>query len=154
MRGNEDKQAPVFSYVSLEERVPAGHPASGGRDPGRNVEAVRRAVCANRAAFDVARAPAASAVSVRSERMLMQQLDYNLLFRWFVGLEIDEPVWHHAVFSKNPDRLLNETPLGGRLGSRGPQRASTSLPLQALRVIPVLLSHAQGAAGGYFNRLL
>ena len=46
--------------------------------------------------------------SVRSERMLMEQLDYNLLFRWFVGLEIDEPVWNHAVFSKNRDRLLNQ----------------------------------------------
>jgi transposase len=45
--------------------------------------------------------------SVRSERLLMEQFDYNLLFRWFVGLEIDEPVWNHAVFSKNRDRLLN-----------------------------------------------
>ena len=47
--------------------------------------------------------------SIRSERMLMEQLDYNLLFRWFVGLEMDEPVWNHAVFSKNRERLLNET---------------------------------------------
>ena len=46
--------------------------------------------------------------SVRSERLLMEQLDYNLLFRWFVGLEMDEPVWNHAVFSKNRDRLLNQ----------------------------------------------
>jgi IS5 family transposase len=46
--------------------------------------------------------------SVRSERMLMEQLDYNLLFRWFVGMEMDEPVWNHAVFSKNRDRLLNQ----------------------------------------------
>jgi len=46
--------------------------------------------------------------SVRSERLLMEQLDYNLLFRWFVGLEIDEAVWNHAVFSKNRDRLLNQ----------------------------------------------
>jgi IS5 family transposase len=46
--------------------------------------------------------------SVRSERLLMEQLDYNLLFRWFVGLEIDEPVWNHAVFSKNRERLLNQ----------------------------------------------
>jgi IS5 family transposase len=45
--------------------------------------------------------------SVRSERMLMEQLDYNLLFRWFVGLAMDERVWNHAVFSKNRDRLLN-----------------------------------------------
>src|SRR5207253_3619856 len=46
--------------------------------------------------------------SVRSERLLMEQLNYNLLFRWFVGLEIAEEVWNHAVFSKNRDRLLNQ----------------------------------------------
>jgi transposase len=46
--------------------------------------------------------------SVRSERMLMERLTYNLLFRWFVGLEMDEPVWNHAVFSKNRERLLNQ----------------------------------------------
>ena len=46
--------------------------------------------------------------SVRSERLLMEQLDYNLLFRWFVGMEMDEAVWNHAVFSKNRERLLNE----------------------------------------------
>src|SRR5579863_6917503 len=45
--------------------------------------------------------------TVRSERMLMEQMNYNLLFRWFVGLEMDEPVWNHAVFSKNRERLLN-----------------------------------------------
>src|ERR1041384_3822449 len=46
--------------------------------------------------------------SIRSERMLMEQLNYNLLFRWFVGMEMDEPVWNHAVFSKNRERLLNQ----------------------------------------------
>src|SRR2546425_6589412 len=46
--------------------------------------------------------------SVRSERLLMEQLQYNLLFRWFVGMEMDEEVWNHAVFSKNRERLLNE----------------------------------------------
>lgn len=46
--------------------------------------------------------------SLRSERLLMEQLQYNLLFRWFVGPEIDDLVWHHAVFSKNRDRLLNQ----------------------------------------------
>jgi transposase len=46
--------------------------------------------------------------SVRSERMLLEQLDYNLLFRWFVGLEMDESVCTHAVFNKNRERLLNE----------------------------------------------
>src|ERR1700737_4869664 len=46
--------------------------------------------------------------SVRSERMLIEQLQYNLLFRWFVGVEMDEAVWNHAVYSKNRERLLNE----------------------------------------------
>ena len=46
--------------------------------------------------------------TVRSERLLMEQLNYNLLFRWFVGMGMDEVVWHHAVFSKNRERLLNE----------------------------------------------
>jgi transposase len=46
--------------------------------------------------------------SVRSERMLMEQLEYNLLFRWFVGIEMGEPVWNHAVFSKSRERLLNQ----------------------------------------------
>ena len=46
--------------------------------------------------------------TVRSERLLMEQMNYNLLFRWFVGLEMDEPVWNHAVFSKNRERLLNQ----------------------------------------------
>jgi transposase len=45
---------------------------------------------------------------VRSERLLMEQLNYNLLFRWFVGMGMDEVVWNHAVFSKNRERLLNE----------------------------------------------
>jgi transposase len=45
---------------------------------------------------------------VRSERMLMPQVNYNLLSRWFVWLEMDEPVWNHAVFSKNRERLLNQ----------------------------------------------
>jgi hypothetical protein len=46
--------------------------------------------------------------SIPSERMLMEQLNYNLLFRWFVGMEMDEPLWNHAVFSKNRERLLNQ----------------------------------------------
>ena len=46
--------------------------------------------------------------SIRSERMLIEQLQYNLLFRWFVGMEMDETVWYHAVYSKNRERLLNE----------------------------------------------
>ncbi len=46
--------------------------------------------------------------SIRSERLLMEQLDYNLLFRWFVGMEMDEPIWNPTVFTKNRDRLLDQ----------------------------------------------
>ncbi len=118
MRGNEDKQQPVFSYVSLEERVPADHPLRPIR---RVVDEILNGMSKR---FDTLYAESGRPsipperllralllqifYSVRSERMLMQQLDYNLLFRWFVGLEVDEPVWNHAVFSKNRERLLNQ----------------------------------------------
>jgi len=118
MRGNEDKQQPIFSYVSLDERVPADHPLRAIR---RTVDEILTGMSKR---FDALYAEAGRPsipperllralllqifFSVRSERMLMEQLDYNLLFRWFVGLEIDEPVWNHAVFSKNRERLLNE----------------------------------------------
>ena len=118
MRGNEGKQQPVFSYVSLEERVPADHPLRSIR------QVVDEVLAGMSKRFDTFYAEAGRPsipperllralllqifYSVRSERMLMQQLDYNLLFRWFVGMTVDEPVWNHAVFSKNRERLLNE----------------------------------------------
>jgi len=118
MRGNEDKQQPVFSYVSLEERVPADHPLRPIR---RVVDDILTGMSkqfdslyaeSGRPSIPPERLLRALLLqifySVRSERMLMQQLDYNLLFRWFVGLDMDEPVWNHAVFSKNRERLLNE----------------------------------------------
>ena len=118
MRGNESNQQPVFSYVSLEERVPAGHPLRAIR------VLVDEILTGMSERFDTLYAESGRPsipperllralllqifYSIRSERMLMQQLDYNLLFRWFAGLEIDEPVWSHAVFSKNRERLLSE----------------------------------------------
>lgn len=119
MRGNDDQlQAGMFSYVSLEERIPSDHPL-------RNVRRLADEVLKEMSKeFDgmyskVGRPSIPPErllrglllqvfYSIRSERLLMEQLDYNLLFRWFVGLEIDEPVWNHAVFSKNRDRLLNQ----------------------------------------------
>ena len=119
MRGNDDQlQSGMFSYVSLEERIPATHPL-------RTVRQLVDAVLAEMSKqFDgmyakVGRPSIAPErllralllqvfYSVRSERLLMEQLDYNLLFRWFVGLEMDDRVWNHAVFSKNRDRLLNQ----------------------------------------------
>jgi transposase len=118
MRGDDQQQTGMFSYVSLEERVPPDHPLRAIR---KTVDEVLRAMAKD---FDgmYARTGRPSVpperllravllqifYSVRSERMLMEQMQYNLLFRWFVGLELDEPVWNHAVFSKNRERLLNQ----------------------------------------------
>src|SRR6202158_2200324 len=119
MRGDDQQlQSGMFSYVALEDRIPADHPLRGVR---KLVDAVlagmsqefdglyskvgRRSIPPAR----LVRAPLLQVVySVRSERLLMEQLNYNLLFRWVVGLEIDDTVWNHAVFSKNRDRLLNQ----------------------------------------------
>jgi transposase len=118
MRGDDLQQSGIFSYVSLEERVPSNHPLRPVR---KAVDEIFRSM--NRE-FDGLYAKTGRPsipperllrgvllqifYSIRSERMLMEQLDYNLLFRWFVGMEMDEPVWNHAVFSKNRDRLLNQ----------------------------------------------
>lgn len=122
MRGNDEQQSSVFSYVSLEDRVPSDHPLRPIR---RSVDEVLRMMSkefdgmyarTGRPSIPPERLLRALLLqvfySVRSERMLMEQLDYNLLFRWFVGMEIDEPVWNHAVFSKNRERLLNEEVAG------------------------------------------
>lgn len=116
MRGDDDRPDFLFSYVSPERRVPADHPlrairaltdrvlarmsarftrlyAEGGR-PSIPPEQLLRALLLQ------------VLYTVRSERLLIEQLDYNLLFRWFVGLSLDEPIWHHSTFSKNRDRLL------------------------------------------------
>ncbi len=116
MRGDDIQQGAVFSYLSPEQRVPADHPlrpvrqmvdtvlkrlspcfeamyAEGGR-PSIPPEKLLRALLLQ------------CLYSVRSERLLMEQLDYNLLFRWFVGMNMDDPVWDFTVFSKNRERLL------------------------------------------------
>jgi transposase len=116
MRGEDDRTMPLFSYVSCEARVPSDHPlrpirmivdealevlsgefetlyAKVGR-PSIPPEKLLRALLLQ--AF----------YSVRSERQLMEQLDYNLLFRWFVGLAMDAPIWDVSVFTKNRERLL------------------------------------------------
>jgi transposase len=116
MRGEDVQTAALFSYVSCEARVPAEHPLrviraivdealvvlSDGLDalysangrPSIAPEKLLRALLLQ--AF----------FGIRSERQLMQQLDYNLMFRWFVGLSVDAPVWDASSFSKNRDRLL------------------------------------------------
>ena len=116
MRGEDLQQHDLFSYGSLEDRVPANHPlrpmrlmvdeALKGMDKRFSEiygEDGRKSIPPER----LLRALLVQMLySVRSERMLIEQLEYNLLFRWFVGLSADEPVWHPTVFTKNRDRLL------------------------------------------------
>ena len=116
MRGVDQQQATLFSYISLEQRVPPDHPLRTLRpliDTARAglwdrfeqlyAETGRPSIAPER----LLRALLLQIpYSIRSERLLMEQLDYNLLFRWFVGLTIDEPVWDPTVFTKNRDRLL------------------------------------------------
>ena len=116
MRGNDEQQGAVFSYGSAEQRIAADHPlrqirtmtdaalrelspefdalyAAGGRPsiaPERLLRALLLQVLYSR----------------RSERLLMEEMNYNLLFRWFVGLEVDDEVWDVTVFTKNRERLI------------------------------------------------
>jgi transposase len=118
MRGDDNQQEAMFSYVSPEKRVPADHPLRPIR---KMVDEILKEMSPQFAKLysDVGRPSIAPErlfrslllqifYSVRSERMLIEQLQYNLLFRWFVGMEMDEVVWNHAVCSKNRERLLNE----------------------------------------------
>jgi len=118
MRGNDGKQGDLFSYVSLESRVPRNHPLRKMRDM------VDEALEAMGPDFDemyskVGRPSIAPErllralliqvlYSIRSERLLVEQMNYNLLFRWFVGLGMDEEVWHPTTFTQNRDRLLEQ----------------------------------------------
>jgi transposase len=139
MRGSDRQTGSLFSYVNLEERIPARHPL-------RKIKGVVDAALVSldsdfallyadecRPSIAPERLLRASLVqilcSIRSERQLMEQLQYNLLFRWFVGLSIDEPVWVPTVFAKNRDRLLStemsqklltETRRHGSTASQGP----------------------------------
>ena len=117
MRGDQDAQDDVWSYIPLEQRVPAEHP----------LRPLRAMVDAVLKELSPQFAPLYSRVgrpsippeyllralllqilySVRSERLLMEQLDYNLLFRWFVGLKADDRIWDATVFTKNRQRLLD-----------------------------------------------
>jgi transposase len=117
MRGEDLQQHELFSYGSLEERVPAEHPLRpiramvdqalkdmNGRFDEIYGEDGRKSIPPER----LLRALLVQLLyTVRSERMLMEQLEYNLLFRWFVGLSANEEVWHPTVFTKNRERLLH-----------------------------------------------
>jgi len=116
MRGDDQQQSELYSYISPEQRVPSDHPlralrprvdtilkrlsprfdamyAEGGR-PSIAPEKLLRALVLQ------------CLYTVHSERLLMEELDYNLLFRWFVGLNMDDPIWDATVFSKNRERMM------------------------------------------------
>ncbi len=108
----------MFSYVSPEQRVPFDHPLRAIRvlvdevlsGMSREFDGLYAAI--GRPSVPPERLLRAQLLqifySIRSERLLMEQLDYNILFRWFVGMDLDEPVWTPTVFTKNRDRLLNQ----------------------------------------------
>ena len=116
MRGTDETSGALFSYVDLEERIPPRHPLRKIRqvvnDALASLDAEFEALYTDfgRPSIPPERLIRASLLqilfSVRSERQLMEQMDYNLMFRWFVGLGIDDPVWVPTVFTKNRDRLL------------------------------------------------
>ena len=117
MRGQDARSGALFSYVDLEARVPKTHPLRVIRD------LANAALCALAREFSALYASTGrpsippekllramllqAFYSIRSERQLMERLDFDLLFRWFAGLGVDDPVWDHSVFSKNRDRLLD-----------------------------------------------
>ena len=116
MRGSDVQQSSIFSYVSAEERVPPDHPLRGIR------EMTNKILKQLSGEFDtmysqmgrpsippeqLLRALLLQVLyTIRSERQLMEQLNYNLLFRWFVGLNMDDAVWDATVYTKNRQRLL------------------------------------------------
>jgi transposase len=116
MRGTDEVSGSLFSYVDLEERIPARHPLRKVRQivndalVSLDAEFDRLYSAEGRPSIAPERLLRASLIqilfSVRSERQLMEQMHYNLLFRWFVGLGVDDPVWVSTVFTKNRDRLL------------------------------------------------
>src|SRR5690348_15713644 len=116
MRGADYEQSSIFSYISAERRVPKDHPLRAIRamadtalkDLSKRFDGIYAALGRPSIAPErLLRALLLQVLyTVRSERLLMEQLDYNFLFRWFVGLSLDDPVWDVTVFTKNRDRLL------------------------------------------------
>ena len=111
MRGKDESSGGLFSYVDLQARVPRGHPLRAIRDL-TNAALVEmsgefEALYSRTGRPGIAPEKLLQAFySIRSERQLMEQLEFNLLFRWFVGLGIDDRVWDATVFTQNRERLL------------------------------------------------
>src|SRR5205809_653382 len=117
MRGDDEQlQAGMFSYIALEERIPKNHPLRGIRQlvdevlKGLSPEFDRLYAKLGRESIPPERLLRALLLqafySIRSERQLVERIDHDLLFRWFVGLGIEDPVWDATTFTKNRDRLL------------------------------------------------
>jgi transposase len=118
MRGADITPTALFSYRTLEERIPRDHPLRPFRrvvdgllsTMDKELDALYART--GRASIPPERLLRASLIqtlySIRSERQLVQHIDYNLLYRWFVGLDLDDGVWDHSTFSANRERLLNE----------------------------------------------
>ena len=117
MRGRFTDQGGLFSYIAPDKRVPADHPLRKVRELVRDVLSdLNRSLGRLYASEGRPSIPPEQLLSalllqvfygIRSERQLMEQLDYNLLYRWFVGLSPDDPVWDPTTFTKNRDRLQN-----------------------------------------------
>ncbi len=116
MRGEDQDQQAMFSYISPEARVPKDHPLRPIRIMVDNalvdLAPLFKEMYSHTGRPSIPPEQLLRALllqifySIRSERMLVEQLDYNLLFRWFVGLSMDDKVWDHSTFSKNRDRLI------------------------------------------------
>lgn len=117
MRGQDHQQAHIFSYLSPEQRVRQDHPLRAIRAMAdvalRNMWGRLDAMYSNTGRPSIPPEKLLRAqllqmlYSVRSERLLMEEIDYSVLYRWFVGMNLDEPVWDVTVFTKNRDRLLD-----------------------------------------------
>ena len=116
MRGSDERSGSLFSYVDLEARVRGDHPLRVIREVANaSLSDLSKAFTAIYTDFGrpsiapekLLRAMLLQAFySIRSERQLMERLEYDLLFRWFVGIGVDDAAWDHSAFSKNRDRLL------------------------------------------------
>mgnify|MGYP000945009951 FL=1 len=118
MRGSDTRQGSLFSYVNLDNRIPAKHPIRKLRLvvdiilSSMDAEFSSRYADTGRPSIppeQLLRALLLQVMySIRSERQLVEQLDYNLLYRWFVGLGVDDKIWDRTTFCANRDRLLND----------------------------------------------
>ena len=122
MRGQQERTGSLFSYVSIEDRIPASHPLRRIRKlADQALDRLNPTFCKLYAAEGRPSVPPEQLLlasllqafyGIRSERLLLEQLHYNLLFRWFVGLSPDDPSWPPTMFTKNRERLLNDEVMG------------------------------------------